>query len=87
MSQLSKTIKCVLFKADIVLITQIEEIDAELGEPNCKLTKPYQFFNEDDMKPWPSTTNQSEMLVNSDSILTIVDPKPEIIKKYLEITA
>lgn len=85
MSQLSKTIKCVLFKADTVLITQIEEVEAELGDPNCKLTKPYQFFTEEDMRPWPNTTNQSEMLVSSESILTIVDPKPEIVKKYLEL--
>jgi hypothetical protein len=26
-------------------------------------------------------------MIHSDSILTIVDPKPEIIKKYLELTA
>jgi hypothetical protein len=85
MSQMSKTIKCVLFRADTVLITQIEEVDAELGEPNCKLIKPYHFISEDDMKPWPNTTNQTEMLVSSESILTIVDPKPEIVKKYLEL--
>lgn len=87
MSQMSRTIKCVLFRVDIVLITQIEEVEAELGEPNCKLINPYQFISEDDMKPWPEVTNQDEMLVNSDSILTIVDPKPEIVKKYLELIA
>lgn len=87
MTQLSKTIKCVLFKVDTVLITQIEEVEAELGDPNCKLIKPYQFISEDDMRPWPAVTNQEEMLIDSDSILTIVDPKPEIVKKYLELIA
>jgi hypothetical protein len=87
MTQLSRTIKCILFKVDIVLITQIEEIGAEIGEPDCRLIKPYQFFGEDDMRPWPEVTNQDEMLIHSDSILTIVDPKPEIAKKYLELIA
>ena len=87
MTQLSRTIKCILFKVDIVLITQIEEIGAEIGEPDCRLIKPYQFFGEDDMRHWPEVTNQDEMLIHSDSILTIVDPKPEIAKKYLELIA
>jgi hypothetical protein len=26
-------------------------------------------------------------MIHSDSILTIVDPKPEIVEKYLELTA
>ena len=87
MTQLSRTVKCILFKVDIVLITQIEEIGAEIGEPDCRLIKPYQFFGENDLRPWPEVTNQDEMLIQSDSILTIVDPKPEISKKYLELIA
>lgn len=87
MTQLSRTVKCILFKVDIVLITQIEEIGAEIGEPDCRLIKPYQFFGENDLRPWPEVTNQDEMLIQSDSILTIVDPKPEIAKKYLELIA
>jgi hypothetical protein len=39
------------------------------------------------MKPWPEITNQSELMIHSDSILTIVDPTPEIIEKYLELTS
>ena len=87
MTQLSRTVKCILFKVDIVLITQIEEIGAEIGEPDCRLIKPYQFFGENDLRPWPEVTNQDEMLIQSDSIRTIVDPKPEIAKKYLELIA
>jgi hypothetical protein len=39
------------------------------------------------MIPWPEITNQTEIMIHSDSILTIVDPIPEIIEKYLELTA
>ena len=40
---MDKIIKCILVDVDNVLISEIEEVDAALGDPNCKLTKPYRF--------------------------------------------
>ena len=34
-------IKCVMLNAHCTLISEIVEVDAELGNPNCKLVKPY----------------------------------------------
>jgi hypothetical protein len=74
-------------KIDTVLITEIVEVGSELGEPDCKLINPYQFFGVDDLLPWKEeVTNQTEFMIHSDSILTIAEPTPEIIKKYLELT-
>lgn len=84
---MDKVVKCVLINVDVVLITEIVEIDAELGDPNCKLIKPYRFYGVDDMKPWPEVTNQTELMIRSEEILTIADPTPEIVEKYLELTA
>ena len=84
---MERNVKCLLLKVDTVLITEIIEVGSELGEPDCKLINPYQFLSIDDMRPWPEVTNQTELMIHSDSILTIVDPKPEIIEKYLELTA
>jgi hypothetical protein len=39
------------------------------------------------MKPWPKATNQTEIMIRSDDILTMADPTPEVIEKYLELTA
>lgn len=83
---MEKIVKCLLLKVDNVLITEIEEVPAELGEPNCRIINPYKIDNEGFLTPWPEVTNQRELMINSDSILTIVDPKPEVIKKYLELT-
>jgi hypothetical protein len=77
----------VLLKIDTVLITEIEEVQSELGEPDCKLINPYRFYENGELKPWPSTTDQRELMIHSDSILTIADPKPQIVEKYLQITA
>ena len=31
----------VLVLTDLILITQIDEVSTELGEPDCKLTEPF----------------------------------------------
>jgi hypothetical protein len=84
---MERNVKCLLLKVDTVLITEIIEVGSELGEPDCKLINPYEFFDVDTMKPWPEITNQSELMIHSNSILTIVDPTPEIVEKYLELTS
>ena len=80
--------KCVLIDVDNVLITEVVEIDAEIGDPNCKLIKPYLFNSIDDMKPWKSDiTTQTEFMIRSEDILTIADPTQEVIDKYLGLIA
>ena len=34
-------IKCVLLNAHCTLIAEVVEVDAEIGDPNCKLINPY----------------------------------------------
>ena len=81
-------IKCVLVDVDIVLIAEVVELDAEIGDPNCKLINPYLFNSIDDMKPWKSeVTNQTEFMIRSEDILTIADPSGTIIDKYTELTS
>jgi len=74
-------------KVDNVIITEIIEIGSELGEPDCKLINPYKIDVDGNLFPWPEVTDQRELMIHSDSILTIVDPKGEIVEKYLELTA
>ena len=84
---MDKVIKCLLLDVDNVIISEVVEVDAELGDPNCKLINPYQFFSLDDMRPWPKATNQTELMIRSEDILTMADPTPEVIEKYSELTA
>ena len=84
---MKKTIKCLLLKNNVILITEIIEVGSELGEPDSKLIEPYKVDEHGNLLLWPDVTDQREMMIHSDSILTIVDPKEEIIEKYLELTA
>jgi hypothetical protein len=85
------TIKTIVFKNGIVVVSQIDEVESELGDPNCKLIKPCEIKKELDnlyLDRWLSDyTKQDEILVNSDSILTIINPNSDIIKKYIDIIA
>ena len=85
-------IKCLLLKTDSVLIAEIIEIGSELGEPDCKLINPYVLKKESTTQEyylewWLDFMSGNELMMHSDSILTIVDPKEEILKKYLDLVA
>ena len=65
------------------LIATIEEQTSELGEPDCKLIEPYVVTPEGTVEPWLlNVTNQSEVVISSDKILTLVDPKTPLLAKY-----
>ena len=69
------------------LITEIEEVLADFGEPNCKLVNPYLINNDGSISPWlKSLTNDTEIMMSSDKILTLVEPNGKLLDEYLEIT-
>ena len=85
---MDKVVKCVLIDTDNILITEIIEMDAEIGDPNCKLINPLLFNSLDDMKPWKAdVTNQTEFMIRAEDILTIADPTGTVIDKYIELTS
>ena len=79
-------IKIILFKNNLVLISRLEEVGSEMGEPDCKLIDPYELKGEF-LESWPSFTTQREMMVHSDSFLTIIEPDKTQLDKYQALTA
>ena len=79
-------IKCILVDIDNVLISEVEQIMSEVGDPDCKLINPYRFYDIDNMTPWVKASNQSYFMLRSSDILTIVDPTEEVIERYKELT-
>jgi len=79
-------IKIILFKNNLVLISRLEEVGSEMGEPDCKLIDPFELKGEF-LESWPSFTMQREMMVHSDSFLTIIEPDKTQLDKYQALTA
>ena len=68
---------------NLKIVTQIEEVLADIGDPNCKMIEPYVVGEQDTLSPWlVDCTNQNEFMISSDKILTILDPKPTLLEKY-----
>ena len=79
-------IKVILFKNNLVLISRLEEVGSEMGEPDCKLIDPFELKGEF-LESWPSFSMQREMMVHSDSFLTILELDKKQLDKYQSMTA
>ena len=81
-----KVVMLVLLTNNTFLICEVEEVVADLGQPDCKLINPY-MIDGDNMQPWMTEyTKNKELMISSDKILTIFEPKKTILDKYLELT-
>ena len=78
-----KDAQVIVLLTGTTLIATIEEVGNELGEPDCKLIEPYVVTPEGTVEPWLlNVTNQNEVMISSDKILTLVDPKTPLLAKY-----
>ena len=80
-------IKLIIFKKDLVLVARVEEVAATVpGEPDCKLIEPFELKGEY-LESWPSFSSQREVMVSSDSFLTILEPEKHHLDNYQALTA
>jgi len=69
-----------------ILLSQIEEVGADIGEPDCKLVKPFVVKSDQTLEPFLSGyTKQDTFMMSSDKILTLVDPTPTLLEKYEDL--
>ena len=76
-----------MLSTDEIVISEIVEVDALVGDPNCKLTKPYKIVGGDLHRWMQDYTDQSDMMISSEKIITLVDPSPLIMEKYSKVTS
>ena len=64
----------------------MEPTEADLpGEPDVRLIDPYVVEGNELTRWLKSVTIQNEMMIQSDEILTIVEPTPALISSYNEV--
>lgn len=86
-----KLIKVLYLINNLVLIGEIEEVVSELGEPDCKLTNAFVIksntLTESELEPFMMNfTTEKSFMLSSDKILTLVEPKLSLLKKYEDLT-
>ena len=72
---------------NIILIAEVAEVLAEVvGQPDCKLIKPY-LVEDGKLTPWLSdVTDDQTIMMSSDKILTMVEPKKTLLDEYQSLT-
>jgi hypothetical protein len=67
------------------LISQIEEVGGDIGQPDCKLIEPF-LVKDEVLTPWlVEYTSQNTFMLHSDKILTIAEPNSKLLKKYEDL--
>ena len=83
---MEKIIKVLVLISNQILISQIEEVGADIGEPDCKLIKPFVVSKDQTLEPFlMGYTKEDTCMMSSEKILTLVNPTPTLIKKYQDL--
>ena len=82
-----ENLKLLLLTNNQILLTQIEEVTTELGEPDCKLIEPFLLDQSNlSLSPWlVDYSTQNTFMIHSDKILTIADPNSKLRAKYEDL--
>ncbi len=85
---MAKIVKIVQLTTTQTLISEVAEIAAVVpGEPDCKLINPFVVKEDNVLEPWLlNVTKDDIFMMSSDKILTLVDPTPTLLEKYLDLT-
>ena len=71
---------------NLILISQIEEVGADIGEPDCKLISPFVIGSDKTLEPFLCVyTKENTFMMSSDKILTLADPTPTLLEKYEDL--
>ena len=90
---MSNVIKLIVLTSKQILVSEIEEVGAEVGEPDCKLINPVILKTTEEkitveegkvlLQPWlQAFTEDTTFMLSSDKIITLAEPGDNIVEKY-----
>jgi hypothetical protein len=78
--------KLIVLMNSRILLSKIEEVGADIGEPDCKLISPYVVTDQKTLEPFLcGYTKEKTFMISSDKILTLADPTPTLLEKYEDL--
>ena len=85
---MDQIVKVIHLTTNQILISEIAEIAAVVpGEPDCKLINPFIIKQDNVLEPWLlNVTKDDIFMISSDKILTLADPTPTLLEKYIDLT-
>jgi len=81
----ANTIQVLYLMNKTILISEIDEVLADIGQPDCKLINPCVIIDGKLSKWMSDLTPNKEMFMSSDKILTLVDPTSKLLSEYTKL--
>ena len=85
---MDRIIKILALTNQQTLISEVVQVAAiDIGEPDCKLVSPFVCKEDGTLEPYLLSVTQSDtFMMSSDKILTMCDPTPTLLEKYIDLT-
>ena len=85
---MDQIVKIIHLTTNQILISEIMEVaPMDIGAPDCKMVNPFTIKEDQTLEPWLlSVTKDDIFMISSDKILTLADPTPTLLEKYLDLT-
>ena len=85
---MDQTVKILYLTTNQILVTELVEVAAiDIGAPDCKMVNPFIIKQEQVLEPWLlNVTKDDIFMISSDKKLTLADPTPTLLEKYLDLT-
>jgi len=82
-----RLIKIIVLTNQQLLLSEIEEVQSELGEPDCRLVNPFIFKVDKSLEPFlDGYTKEKSFMISSDKIITLAQPTSTLLEEYQDIT-
>ena len=84
---MDQVIKILALTNNQILISEVVEVAAlDIGQPDCKLVNPCIITECKMLEPYlMDYTRDSTLMMGSDKILTLAEPTPTLLEKYLDL--
>ena len=84
---MDRLIKIIHLTTNQILISELVEVAAvDIGAPDCKMVNPFILKDDKSLEPWLlNVTKDDIFMISSDKILTLADPTPTLLEKYLDL--
>ena len=85
---MDRLVKIIHLTTNQILISELVEVaPMDVGAPDCKMVNPFTIKDDQTLEPWLlSVTKDDIFMISSDKILTLAEPTPTLLEKYLDLT-
>ena len=85
---MDRLVKIIHLTTNQILISELVEVaPMDIGAPDCKMVNPFAIKEDQTLEPWLlNVTKDDIFMISSVKILTLAEPTPTLLEKYIDLT-